>query len=198
MTKRAKPDEYPAWDLHFKKENQKLEFELLDKQASVAKNKIDLDEKQLVLDERRFALDKHVHQLNLAQQDLANDECKIANEKLKLANDKLRLALYAKETALKNKEKALENLEKTLDEKEKVLDDSEELLRESKYVCSVCLQTVPGGALRALDPCGHCFCTTCVHSQGIIVPVLGDPIAPYEGTCPTCRAQVDTVLTLFL
>jgi len=191
MTKRGKPDEYPAWDLHFKKENQKLEFELLDKQASVAQHKFNLDEKQLVLDERRFALDKHVHQLNLAQQDLANDE-------YKLANDKLRLALYAKEKALENKEKALENKERALDEKEKVLDDSEELLRESKYVCSVCLQPVPGGALRALDPCGHCFCTTCVHSQGIIVPVLGDPIAPYEGTCPTCRAQVDTVLTLFL
>jgi hypothetical protein len=191
MTKRAKPDDHTAWGVHLKRENQKIEFELFDKQASVGKNKFDLDEKQLLLDERRFAVDKHVHQLNLDQQDLTNDEYKLVNDKLKLVNDKLRLTLYAQEKALENKEKAL-------DEKEKVLDHSEELLRESKYVCSVCLQPVPGGALRALDPCVHCFCTTCVHSQVIIVTVLGDPIAPYEGTCPTCRGQVDTVLTLFL
>jgi hypothetical protein len=191
MAKRAKPDDLSTWGLHCKRENQDIDFKLLDKQASVSKDKFDLAEKQFNLDEKRFALAKEVHQLNKAQQNLANDELKIANDKLKLALDKWKTGLYAKE-------KALDDKDKTLDEKEKFLDHSEELLRESKYVCGVCLEPVPSGALRALDPCGHCFCATCVLAHGIVPTNEADPMHEYEGTCPTCRGQIQHLLTLFL
>jgi len=71
------------------------------------------------------------------------------------------------------------------------------VLRESKYVCTICLNPVADGALRAFSPCGHCFCAACVNAHGVVLTST-TPFETYEGQCPMCRAEVDDVLTLYL
>jgi hypothetical protein len=86
----------------------------------------------------------------------------------------------------------------TLNQRETLLDQKEEILRNSRYVCSVYLESAPDGTLCALDPCGHCFCAVYVAVSGV---VLTDDIHvgthTYVGACPTCRTDVDDVLRIF-
>jgi hypothetical protein len=56
-----------------------------------------------------------------------------------------------------------------LNQREALLDEKEEILRHSRHVCSICLEPAAEGTMRALDPCGHCFCATCVVVWGVVL-----------------------------
>jgi hypothetical protein len=158
-------------DFHMKRKRDELQFDLHLQEQTVL---------------TRFALlDKQtsigLHKLYIDEKKLALDEKKLAFDVKKLALDEQQLEFdCAKKSYL---------------ESEAALIAKEEILRHSKYVCSICLDAVSNGNLCTLNPCGHCFCKTCIREQGI---VLVDPTEPYHGHCPTCRGQVDTLLNVFL
>lgn len=195
MAKRPKHGDDDALDLHVTRQKQTLDLELLDKQLATAQFRVSLDERQLKLDERRLALDKEVHEFNCKKR---QDEYR----ELETSQRALSTLLNDRQTLLDDKETLLREFEDTsckrLDDRDALLTKSEEVLRNSKYVCTICLNPVADGSLRALSPCGHCFCITCVTSHGItcINPDLFHP--QYEGACPRCRCHVGDMTTLYL
>ena len=180
------------FELFAKRQHVLLDTSLLDQTARIGCYKRCTDEKQLDLDRRRHAFDKEVLSDNLAQKNLALKQSQAALDNLN--------ALYLeREKTQREVTLLLAEDRRLLNQREALLDEKEEILRHSKYTCTVCLEPADEGAMRAFDPCGHCFCATCVDTVGVVLTDEAHPgTHTYVGTCPTCRSDVDDVLRIFL
>ena len=179
------------FELFAKRQHVIVEHSLLDEIARIGCYKRHSGEKQLDLDRRRHAFDMQVHTDNLVHQTRALDQTQAVVDSLNV--------LYLERQKTQSEVTLVLAQDRTvLNQREALLDQKEEILRNSRYVCSVCLEPVDDGTLRALDPCGHCFCAACVAASGV---VLTDDIHvgthTYVGACPTCRTDVDDVLRIF-
>jgi hypothetical protein len=179
------------FELFTKRQHVLVEHSLLDETARIGRYKRHIGEKQLDLDRRRHAFDKQVHSDNLVHQTRALEQAQAAVDNL---ND-----LYLEREKIQLEVKLLLAQDRTLlNQREALLDEKEEILRHSRHVCSICLEPAAEGTMRALDPCGHCFCATCVAAWGV---VLTDEIHvdthTYVGACPTYRTDVADVLRIF-
>ena len=96
--------------------------------------------------------------------------------------------IVRKDVSRLNKENDQKSRKRELEEKEAEIqrarkDAYNELVEEQKRVfdteCSVCLQADVDSLV---DPCGHCFCSTCI-TQCLV--------------CPICRSKVRKVIKMF-
>ena len=178
-------------ELFAKRQHVLLDHSLFDQNTRISCYKRCTGEKQLDLDRRRHTFDKEVHSDNLTQKNLALKQSQAALDNLN--------ALYIeREKTQREVTQLLAEDRNLLNQHEALLDEKEQILRLSKYVCSFCLETVDEGTVRALDPCGHCFCANCVAAVGV---VLTDEIHvgthTYVGACSKCRTDVTDVLRIF-
>jgi hypothetical protein len=180
------------FELYAKRQHVLLASSLVDENTRIACYQRHTGEKQLDLDRRRHAFDKEVHSDNLVQQTRALEQAQAAVDNLN--------ALYLeREKTQREVTLLLAEDRRLLNQREALLDEKEEILRHSKYTCTVCLEPADEGAMRAFDPCGHCFCATCVDTVGVVLTDEAHPgTHTYVGTCPTCRSDVDDVLRIFL
>ena len=180
------------FELHAKRQRVLLSTSLVDDTLRIAAAKCTAEEKQLEVDRRRYAFTKLVHNDNLAHK-------KREAEQAQLALDNLNALYLEREKTQDEVKLLLTDARALLDKREALLNEKEDILRQSKYVCSLCLDSSDASPLHALDPCGHCFCATCVSACGV---VLGDPddagTRTYVGACPSCRTDVADVLRIFL
>ena len=179
------------FELFAKRQHVLLDHSLLDENARIGCYKRHTGEKQLDLDRRRHAFELQVHSDNLVHQTRALEQAQAAV-------DNLNTLYLEREKMQREVTLLLATDRKLLNEREALLDQKEQILRTSNHVCSVCLEPAAPGTLRALEPCGHCFCATCVAASGV---VLSDPDHPdthtYVGACPTCRTDVAGLLRIF-
>ena len=180
------------FELYAKRQHVLLASSLVDENTRIACFQRHTGEKQLDLDRRRHAFDKEVHSDNLVQQTRALEQAHAAVDNLN--------ALYLEREKTQREVTLLLAADRDLlNKREFLLDEKEDILRHSKYTCSLCLEPADGGTLRAFDPCGHCFCATCVDTVGVVLTDEAHPgTHTYVGTCPTCRSDVDDVLHIFL
>ena len=182
------------FELFTKRQHVLVEHSLLDETARIGRYKRHIGEKQLDLDRRRHAFDKQVHSDNLVHQTRALEQAQAAVDNLNV--------LYVERQKMQSEVTLLlAEDRKLLNEREALLDKKEDILRHSKLVCSVCLEPAAEGTLRALDPCGHCFCAACVATCGVVRVDINNntnvPTYTYVGACPTCRTDVADVLRIF-
>ena len=184
------------FELFAKRQHVIVEHSLLDEAARIGCYKRHTGEKQLDLDRRRHAFDMQVHADKLVHETRALEHAQAAVDNLNVLYIE-RQKMQTEVTLLLAQDRKL------LNEREALLDQKEDILRHSKLVCSVCLEPAAEGTLRALDPCGHCFCAACVAACGVVLTVAvinSNTIVPtytYVGACPTCRTDVADVLRIF-
>lgn len=182
------------FELFAKRQHVIVEHSLLDENAHIGRYKRHSGEKQLDLDRRRHAFDMQVHTDNIVHKTRALEQAQAAVDNLNVLYLE-RQKMQAEVTLLLAEDRKL------LNEREALLDKKEEILRHTNLVCSVCLEPAAEGTLRALDPCGHCFCAACVAACGVVrVDINSNTLVPtytYVGACPTCRTDVADVLRIF-
>jgi hypothetical protein len=182
------------FELFAKRQHVIVEHSLLDEAARIGCYKRHTGEKQLDLDRRRHAFDMQVHADKLVHETRALEHAQAAVDNLNVLYIE-RQKMQTEVTLLLAQDRKL------LNEREALLDQKEDILRHSKLVCSVCLEPAAEGTLRALDPCGHCFCAACVATCGVVRVDINNntnvPTYTYVGACPTCRTDVADVLRIF-
>jgi hypothetical protein len=178
------------FELFAKRQHVIVEHSLLDENARIGYYKHHSGKKQLDLDRRRHAFDMQVHTDNIVHKTRALEQAQAAVDNLNV--------LYLERQKMQTEVTLLlAEDRKLLNEREALLDKKEEILRHTQLVCNVCLEPTAEGTLRALDPCGHCFCAACGVVRVDINSNTNVPTYTYVGACPTCRTDVADVLRIF-